>query len=240
MQEGQNGVIELKAAEGDCPDVGKDDPRAVKLMMDYFYLADYDPGTISASQTASPALKTEGGHGSVDNPRPDSLEHPTDTGWGVSGMSAKERKALKKARTRGFGFGYDPEPNPEPEPEPPVPDSTGSDTNFLELHARVFAIASKYDIKPLEQTARRKFKDKSKRDWWIADLIAAIGIVFHHTPDHEVELRDALKDAIVRRGLYLVNHPDFKVAVEDVDGLAYDLLYRMVLTDGAAGERGLR
>jgi hypothetical protein len=48
VQEGDTGIIELKATKERTPDIGSDDPRAVKLMIDYLYLADYDPGTVLA------------------------------------------------------------------------------------------------------------------------------------------------------------------------------------------------
>jgi len=94
------------------------------------------------------------------------------------------------------------------------------------MHARMFAIATKYDIKSLKQTARDKFKDQFHRDWSTADLIAAIEIVCNHTPDREIELRNSLKDAIVRHAVTLVEQPGFGEAVERIDGLAYDLFCR--------------
>jgi hypothetical protein len=51
---------------------------------------------------------------------------------------------------------------PEPEPEPPLPVAAlvkgGASSSFLEMHMKVFAIASKYDIKLLERIARQKLK----------------------------------------------------------------------------------
>ena len=52
-QEGDTGIIELKAAQESTPDVGDDDPRAVKLMVDYLYLHDYDPVTAIALVSVS-------------------------------------------------------------------------------------------------------------------------------------------------------------------------------------------
>lgn len=94
------------------------------------------------------------------------------------------------------------------------------------MHAKMFAIASKYDIKLLEQTAREKFNDQLIVDWSPADLIAAIEIVCNRTPDREIELRNTLKDAIVRHAATLVQQPGFGEAVANVDGLAYDLFCR--------------
>jgi hypothetical protein len=53
IQEGYTGTIELKAAQESTPDLGDDDPRAVKLMVDYLYLHDYDPVTAVAPVSVS-------------------------------------------------------------------------------------------------------------------------------------------------------------------------------------------
>jgi hypothetical protein len=196
----------LKAAEGDCPDLADDDPQAVKLMVDHFYLGDYDPRTCLAPDQV-PSIE-----------------------YGVGGTNEHSVELQTKP------------PDMDDEwlapDDRPLPDLTrnGADAISLEMHAKVFAIALKYDIDSLEQTARKKFKDHMKCEWWMADLITAIGIVFHHTPDHEIELRDALKDAIVRRAVYLLRHPDFKEAVEGVDGLSYELFCRMACAKHSARE----
>jgi len=138
---------------------------------------------------------------------------------------------------------WQPEPEPEPVAEPLFEDyhlpTDSADTastilhgrsSFLEMHAKVFAIASKYDIRSLEFEARKKFKDKTQRSWEIADLIAAVHVVFNLTPDSESELRNILKDTMVGHALTLVQHPDFEDAVASIDGLAYDLFRRKTYT----------
>jgi hypothetical protein len=138
---------------------------------------------------------------------------------------------------------WQPVPQPEPVPEPVSEDyylpteSTGTAStvlygrsSFLEMHAKVFAIASKYDIRSLEHEACKKFKDQTQRSWEIADLIAAIHVVFNLTPDSELELRNVLKDTVVGHALTLVQHPDFEDAVASISGLAYDLFRRKTYT----------
>lgn len=213
----------MKAAEVDCPDLADDDPQAVKLMVDYLYLGNYNPATLPKT-SAIPSV--ENGVGvevtQTDPPREDpwsfddvptvpssGTDHPppqpddNDAIW--EGFDFPRKKKLKKRR--------------KPAAEPP------SDS-FLEMHAKMFAIASKYDIKLLEQTAREKFNDQLIVDWSPADLIAAIEIVCNRTPDREIELRNTLKDAIVRHAATLVQQPGFGEAVANVDGLAYDLFCR--------------
>jgi hypothetical protein len=207
----------LKAAEGDRPDLADDDPRAVKLMIDYLYLDDYDPGTLPAADPIPPvqhAVEVT----QADPPREDSWGFDTgsttpqpqpqidvDDIWNFT-VPIKKKKG-KKGVLR----------TPAAEPPPGI---------FLEMHAKMFAIASKYDIETLERAAREKFKIQSSGDWSAADLIAVIEIVFNHTPEGEIELRNALKDAIVQHAAYLVQKPGFGEAVANIDGLVYDLFCR--------------
>jgi hypothetical protein len=100
----------------------------------------------------------------------------------------------------------------------------------MEMHAKVFAIASKYDIKPLERIARQKLKAQTKCNWNITDLTAAMAIVFGQTPESELKLRRILKDLIVERASTLVHDPGFEDAVARIDGLAYDLFRQKMST----------
>jgi hypothetical protein len=231
----------LKAAEGDHPDLADDDPQAVKLMVDYLYLDDYDPRTLPPANPIPPVGDITG----VDSTIARAVEvtqadPPPQDPW-LSSRSTGAFGTSPSATPFDFGA-VDPPPQPDDDDmwaihalrkkdkkkakkkailaaEPP-PDS------FLEMHAKMFAIASKYDIKSLERTAREKFKDQFDGDWSAADLIAAIEIVFNHTPEGEIELRNALKDAIVQHAAYLVQKPGFGEAVANIDGLVYDLFCR--------------
>ncbi|GAB7336118.1 hypothetical protein MBLNU13_g08910t2 [Cladosporium sp. NU13] len=248
--EGNTGVIELKAALESTPDLEDDDPRSVKLMIDYLYLHDYDPRTTKApvsvsidedckdeaSTSGAPELDIET---TIDEP-PQPNDASDFWGLGSSGKKGKkEKKRTKKAAT------WEPEPEPEPEP---VPESVfqyhhlptvSADAalsavqgppSFLEMHAKVFALASKYDIRSLEYEARKKFKDETQRSWETIDLIAAIHVLFNLTPDSETELRSILKATMVRHALTLVQHPNFEDAVASIDGLGYGLFRRKTYT----------
>lgn len=165
-------------------------------MVDYLYLGDYDPRSLLATDSVT-HVEVGFGDESIDEHPAEGQTKTNDTidEWAESG---REPRSV------------------------PLVDSTRADKNLLELHARMFAVATEYGIKSLEYTAREKFKDHWKRRWWIEDLIAAIDVVFLRTPEHEVELRNALKDAIVLRAFHLVRYPGFREAVESIDGLAYD------------------
>ena len=166
-------------------------------MIDHFYLDDYDPSTVPAN----PDLPA---------PAPEYYDPEVDPEY-VHVLAA-------------WGFRnkcYEWLPST---PEYPRQRKEGeTQTSFLEMHAKVFAMASKYDIKSLEDTAREKFIDTLHRGWWSVDLIAAIEIVFNHSPEDEHELRNAFTTAIVESTSILNGNDGFKEAVESIDGLMYDL-----------------
>lgn len=272
-QEGDTGIVELKAVQESTPDVGDDDPRAVKLMVDYLYLHDYDPKTavapvsVSISEDCKDEESTDraaeveqtvechqsqsgvpvsGDETKADDFSIDETAQPNVTNdfWGFGSVTKKRKKGRKNTKRLDM---WQSEPEPEPEPVPelgpvsedyhlPIDSTVTASTvldgrsSFLEIHAKVFAIASKYDLRSLENDARKKFKDQTQRSWEIADLIAAIHVVFNLTPDSEFELRNILKDTMVGHALTLVQHPDFEDAVASIDGLAYDLFRRKTYT----------
>jgi hypothetical protein len=84
-------------------------------------------------------------------------------------------------------------------------------------------------FKLLESAAFAKLKRDTKLNWWAPDLVAAIPIVFGHTSENETELRNVLKHLIVRQSRNLAEVPGFKEAIENVEGLAYDLFYHQAL-----------
>jgi hypothetical protein len=244
LQEGQTDRIELKAAEGDRPDLADDDPKAVKLMIDYLYLDDYDPKTASA---ANPIPAVENGKGeesavghavkaaqTVPVHSDQWFSNPGQTAFSASstGFGTASTGSLFGSAPTAFGAA-----SLQPQPDETAGLFGGSKKkkkgkgllppdSFLEMHAKVFAIASKYDIKSLERAARDKFEAQSIGDWSPADLTAAIDIVFNRTPEGETALRNALKDAIVRCAITLVQHPGFEESIAHIDGLAYDLFRR--------------
>jgi hypothetical protein len=222
----------LKSTEGECPDLGDDDPQAVKLMIDHLYLEDYDPNLTPASGSSTPV---ESKDGCENIERTADVVQTEESFFGsaqsVEDMWGLNRKKTKKDVKKGTNWIVaPPEPEPEPEPEPLLPVTTPAkgdvSSSFMEMHAKVFAIASKYDIKPLERIARQKLKDQTKCNWNIADLTAAMAIVFGQTPESELKLRRILKDVIVEHALTLVQDPGFEDAVSRIDGLAYDLFRR--------------
>lgn len=137
----------------------------------------------------------------------------------------KTKKDVKKEMKRKI-VRHESEPEPEPSLSVAPVVNGAINSSFFAIHVKVFAIASKYDIKPLQDIARQKFKDQAKWNWDIADLTAAIEIIFDQTPKSEVELRSTLRDVIVEHALISVQHPGFESAMTHIDGLPYDLFCR--------------
>lgn len=139
------------------------------------------------SQSGAPDLDIET---TIDEPP---QQNDASDCWELGSSGKKEKKEKKKTKKAAI---WEPEPEPEPEPVPePVfeyhhlpTDSADAalsavqgPPSFLAMHAKVFALASKYDIRSLECEARKKFKDETQRSWETIDLIAAIHVVFNHT-----------------------------------------------------------
>jgi hypothetical protein len=159
-------------------------------------------------------------------PEPDEEPAPPeiDDVWG-SMMRLPSSKLCPKCKSNRAAS------NCEPWPEPTL-DTGDPKSSFLEIHAKMFVIASKYDIKPLESAAFAKLKRDTELNWWAPDLIAAIPVVFGQTSETQTELRDLLKDLIVRQSRNLAEVPGFKEAIGNVEGLAYDLFYHQTYYKG--------
>ena len=115
MQEGQTGIVELKSSEGECPDLGDDDPQAVKLMIDYLYLEDYNPDLTPASGSSTPVESKDGCENIERTAEVVQTEEsfvgsaqPVEDMWGLN--RKKTKKDVKKG-TNWIVALHEPEPN---------------------------------------------------------------------------------------------------------------------------------
>ena len=106
-------------------------------------------------------------------------------------------------------------------------DSTSSPfpppTHIIE-HARVFAMAVKYQVKGLRALAAAKFQRSAQAFWDHDDFTQAISIVHKTTSDDVKELRDIVSDIIHVHLDALKVDDDFETAVTSIPHLAYGLL----------------
>ena len=95
-------------------------------------------------------------------------------------------------------------------------------THSLTTHAKVFAIADKYGVAGLKALAQKKFEnawDSSTRD----DVASAIRAVYKTTPDSIKDLREIVKDKLIKSGPALLRAPLVEAAVQSVEGLAWEM-----------------
>lgn len=91
----------------------------------------------------------------------------------------------------------------------------------------MFSIAEKYGIGPLMDTAVAKFSSMASSNWDTHDLITAIPVVYNRAAERENEIRDIIEVMILENAHRLVAESGFSEAVEQVDGLAFNLFRRL-------------
>lgn len=238
-QEGHTGVVELEPASHDDEAVAEDDPEAVRLMIDFFYLGDYDPDVITKHSFTSSTNEIDLALGTSRSSQQEAVKCDTvteiameprdDTEPGLQipnadsaadqpdfqALSVKKKKKKGKARLSNDDSSV-------------IRDSKSLQTkNLLTTHAKMYSIAAKYNIRPLMDVAVMKFKSAANDRWDVHDLIAAVPVVYNQTVGHEEEIRDILEVMILEHTYRLVHETGFKEAVEHVDGLTFSLFKRL-------------
>jgi hypothetical protein len=238
-QEGHTGVVELEPASQDDEAVAEDDPEAVRLMIDFFYLGDYDPDVITKHSSTSSANEIDSALGTSRSPQQEAVKCDTvtemameprdDTEPGLQILNAdpaadqpdfqalpvKKKKKKGKVRLSNDDCSV-------------IRDSKSLRTkNLLTTHAKMYSIAAKYNIRPLMDVAVMKFKSAANDRWDVHDLIAAVPVVYNQTVGYEEEIRDILEVMILEHSYRLVHETGFKEALEHVDGLTFSLFKRL-------------
>ena len=91
------------------------------------------------------------------------------------------------------------------------------------LHAKIYEIAEKYEVKGLKDLAREKFK-RSCEQFWDNDVFAvAAHHVFSTTPDSDKGLRD-LVSLTISKHMCLMDKPEIEALLTEFNGLAFGLL----------------
>lgn len=102
------------------------------------------------------------------------------------------------------------------------------------MHARIFATAVKYQVPALKCLAAMKFAAAVESRWNHISFAEAAHIVYTTTPEDVRELRDVVADAIsAHEGL--LDKPEVKSVVLDINGLAYELLRKSKGLSAATG-----
>jgi hypothetical protein len=91
------------------------------------------------------------------------------------------------------------------------------------MHARLYALGSKYGINSLQEVAKIKFAEAATYAWNHSDFITAAEIVYTTTPDTDKGLRDIVSRTIVEHAAVITGRPRMEQCIRGIDGLAYDL-----------------
>ena len=103
----------------------------------------------------------------------------------------------------------------------PVPEKH---RNNLELHARIFAAAVKYQVSALRYLSAVKFAaDLKKYRWRAKSFASAVDVIYTTTPEDARELRDIVTKVITDHAV-LMDDPTLKAIAMDINGLAWELL----------------
>jgi hypothetical protein len=115
---------------------------------------------------------------------------------------------------------------------------SGAQPNHIIEHAKLFAMAVKYQIKGLRQLAEAKFMDETMNHgaWKHKNFAQAIYVVYNSTPDDITTLRDLVEELLDEQFQDLKYNHDVETAISCTPGLAYALFKRSHLSPRMRGD----
>lgn len=102
---------------------------------------------------------------------------------------------------------------------------TGSRKTGLDIHARVYALGSKYDAPQVRNVALAKFESDVHHAWNQVGFTEAINTAFRTAPE-DGRLRHFIESTIVQKGSELANDNYFEQAVRAIPNLSFSLFRR--------------
>ena len=183
----------------------EDDPELIRLMIDYLYRLDYDH---TNGKTSSRERRPE--------PTPVRDSEAPDEHFQLFRRRhiAEEENKRDKGRV---SFDENLETNNLDWPRSPK--------RGLVTHARMYALADKYQISGLKALAQRKFQKAALQHWNSEEFAPALHIVFTSTLEEDRGLRDVVISTISRDRL--LEKPEVRAVVKDLPELAFGLLMHM-------------
>jgi hypothetical protein len=191
----------------------EDDPELIQLMIDYLYRLDYDHTNGKTSSRDVIELRPE--PTSIrDSEAPDdapAIYQPEDFQLFRRRQITEEANKKNKGR---ISFDEHRETNDLDWPRSP---KTG-----LATHARMYALADKYQISGLKALAQRKFQKAALQHWNSEEFAPALHTVYTSTLEEDRGLRDVVISTISRDRL--LEKPEVRTAVKELPELAFGLL----------------
>jgi hypothetical protein len=221
-QEGKSGTIELKAIQSDSgaseeADDSCDDPEIVKLMMEFFYHLDYLPNG--------------------EPPSPDLSDSEPELEWKRYAFGPAAKRAVLKKKVRAASP-VNESPSATAPQSPTLAASSASVASqkrvYIIEHAKVFAMAVKYQVDGLRRLAAAKFKRSARANWNHDDFAHAISVVHNSTADDVPQLRKIVGDIIYEHFDTLKHKADIDALIRSIPLLAYGMLSRAGTIAGCA------
>ena len=112
---------------------------------------------------------------------------------------------------------------------------------YIIEHAKVFAMAVKYQVDGLRDLATVKFEQSVKASWNHDDFAHAVSVIYNSTADNVPQLRNIVVDVIHDHFDTLKHKAEFETVVTSIPALAYTLLKRVGTISGCTnGHKGQR
>lgn len=202
-----NSKQETQTGEIDLPD---DDPKAVKLMVQYLYEADYNPKELEKKELEE--LYTN--------------EYNYDFPHSCTSYSTGKKRKTNSCYTTNVC------PHHECYEQcngdcskficaecSPI---KGTAAEFL-MHTQLYEMADKYHIPDLKYLCKLKFQDCCERFWNDKTFLIAAHHAFSTTPETDKGLRDIVSTTIAEH-MELLKKPEVEVLMTEFNGLAFGLL----------------
>ena len=230
-------MIDLRAGDDDgegCA-ISLDDPAAVKLMIDFLYQDDYvlqesTPASILGGQDEVDNIQTNDAMAAAEVPESHQLSDVIALGGSTDNISANLSSATNNFPSSVAGTKNERRNRRQISASRAGSEATGTPPStryahfgILAMHAKMYALGSKYHIAELQHAALEKFEAAIDVNLDPYDCAEAITFVYDRTPNSDTRLKDILDQAIVDNAPHLIHNSTFEVAVDSVDGLPYRL-----------------
>ncbi|KAK0252130.1 hypothetical protein LTR91_005568 [Friedmanniomyces endolithicus] len=230
---------EFAEADSRVIDLSEDDEEAVNLMIHFFYHLDYLnepeqpratvfrhralsdarkklPPKLDLSLVCDPLMAVAGCYTPESPASP--VTAPKDGGESPDSSTKVPRSPVRRgAQTPPLSLGSESDYESYDEEE-----ELPEDQPNLVIHARVYALAEKYDIPSLKHIAKQKLEMAMACNYDSPDLPLAIEEVYCSTIDTDRGLRDIVCEAF-RCHPQLASTPDVRQAIFELPSLALDL-----------------
>ncbi|KAF1831388.1 hypothetical protein BDW02DRAFT_56675 [Decorospora gaudefroyi] len=212
----------VQEAAGAKVDLSEDEPAIVKLAIQYFYEADYEP-KLADSQKAFVPFYTAETTPVVRMPKFNSYHyifpHTCEEHCIIPNICPHHTCYMGECRVDCVDFVCKlccPRWDLPVEPEP-------AETIELLLHAKMYEIADKYDVDGLKELAREKFTWACSVYWDSQHFATAAHHAYSTTPDEDKGLREIVSKTLFEH-MDLIDKPEVDALLNKFNGLAVGLL----------------